>query len=122
LSWLFSGVPAALAETAQAAARAQALVAERRRLIDQITNQVFAAARTLTQSQSAIHSAERGLALAEESQRVRQALYAAGQATTVELLDAESELTRARFGMLDTQIEARVAEVRLEYALGTPPR
>jgi len=122
LSWIFSGVPAALAETAQAAARAQALVAERRRLIDQITNQVFAAARTLTQSQGAIHSAERGLALAEESQRVRQALYATGQATTVELLDAESELTRARFGMLDTQIEARVAEVRLEYALGTSPR
>jgi outer membrane protein TolC len=120
LSWTFSEIPAALADTAQSDARAQALAADRRRLLDQITNQVFTAARTLEQSESAIKSAERGLAAAEESYRMRQILYQNGQATTVELLDAEAELTRARFAMLDTQIDARVAAARLEYALGTP--
>ena len=44
----------------------------------------------------AIASASRGLAAAEESYRVRRALFQNGRATSVELTDAETERSRAQ--------------------------
>ena len=63
----------------------------------------------------------RGLAAAQESYRARRLLYQNGRATTVELLDAETDLTRARLDALGARIDERVASVRLAYALGQAP-
>ena len=60
----------------------------------------------------------RGLRASEESYRTRHLLYQNGRATTVELLDAETDLTSARLDAIDARIDARVAEVRLAYAVG----
>jgi len=64
----------------------------------------------------------RGLAAAEESYRTRRLLFQNGRATTVELLDAETELTRARLEAIGARIDGRVAEVRLAYAVGRSDR
>jgi outer membrane protein TolC len=60
----------------------------------------------------------RGLLAAEESYRARHLLYQNGRATTVELLDAETDLTGARLDAIDARIDARVAEVRLARSVG----
>jgi outer membrane protein TolC len=61
---------------------------------------------------------ERGLAAAEESYRVRRALQGAGRATAVEVIDAETELTRARVDLIDARIDLHVALVRWRLAAG----
>jgi outer membrane protein TolC len=45
-------------------------------------------------------------------------LFQNGGATTLELLDAETDLTRARLEALDARLDERVAQVRLAYAVG----
>jgi outer membrane protein TolC len=63
-------------------------------------------------------TATRAVAAAEESHRVRRALFQNGGATSVELTDAETELTRARLAVIGAHVEARVAELELTHALG----
>jgi outer membrane protein len=63
-------------------------------------------------------TSQKGLAAAEESYRVRQALLAAQRATAVELVDAETELTRARITSLNARIDLRVAMAQLSHAVG----
>ena len=46
---------------------------------------------------------------AEESYRVRRELLAADRATAVELVDAETDLTRARIASLNARVDLRVA-------------
>ena len=57
-------------------------------------------------------------AAAEESYRIRAELLANDRATAVELVDAESELTRVRIQEIDALIDLRLALANLQYALG----
>lgn len=59
-------------------------------------------------------------ASAEESHRIRLALLASDRATAVELVDAETELTRTRIQEIDALIDLRVALIDLHFALGSP--
>ncbi|HEY3805153.1 MAG TPA: TolC family protein [Kofleriaceae bacterium] len=59
-----------------------------------------------------------GLQSAEESYRVRKELLAAERATAVELVDSETDLTRARISALNARIDLRVAIAQLVHALG----
>jgi outer membrane protein TolC len=63
-------------------------------------------------------TSERGLAAAEESYRVRRALFQNGRATSVELTDAETERSRAQQEAIGARIDRRIAEARLVHALG----
>src|SRR6185436_11313590 len=65
-----------------------------------------------------IESATRGLTAAEESLRVRRELFQQGKATTVEMLDAETELIRARLLKLDSQIGLIVNQIKYDHAIG----
>jgi len=58
---------------------------------------------------------------AEESYRIRAELLANDRATAVELVDAESELTRVRVQEVDALIDLRLALANLRYALGETP-
>jgi len=60
------------------------------------------------------------LAAAEEGHRVCTKLFAIGLATTLEVAEAETQLERARLGVVDARIERRIGEARLAYALGRP--
>jgi outer membrane protein TolC len=99
-------------------ARARQLEAERAALADGIELEVIQAHQSLLESQVAITSAARGLAAAEESYRVRRALFQNGRATSVELTDAETERSRAQLEAISTRIDQRIATARLRYALG----
>lgn len=65
-----------------------------------------------------VSTSARGLQAAEESYRIRNALFRVGRATSVELLDAEGALTRARIEAVGARIEQRIARTRLAHALG----
>lgn len=65
-----------------------------------------------------LRAASAGLAAAEEGYRVRKLLLASERATAVEIVDAEVQLTQARFGMINAHIDLRIALVGLDHASG----
>ncbi len=117
LSWDFNlalGAPRA-ADEARARARARrAQVAQQAELV---RDEVLAARQAVDQAEVAISVGERGLAAAEEGYRVRRALQGAGRATAVEVIDSETELTRARVALIDARIDLHVALVRWRLAV-----
>ncbi len=118
LSWTISDVPGTAATVRGDEARARALTADRAAFSDQIRMQVMSAFQDREKARIAEQTTIRRLRSAEESYRTRRLLFQNGRATTVELLDAETELTRARLDAVDARIDGRVAEVRLAYAVG----
>jgi outer membrane protein TolC len=122
LTWQLHDIPAAAARKEAALARSNVLAFERKATIDRIQIEVVSAEQSLEEAQLAIGTTSRGLRAAEESYRVRRLLFQNGRATSVELLDAETELTRARLDSLNAHIDARVARARLDYALGKDSR
>jgi outer membrane protein TolC len=118
LTWVLSDAASAGARSAAAEARARAAEERKNELIDAIRLEVLAADQDAREALVARDTSARGLTAAEESYRARRLLYQNGRATTVELLDAETDLTRARLDALGALIDARVAEVRLAYAVG----
>lgn len=118
LSWGISGVGAALATGSALDAQADALEEERAALLDAIRHDVVDAAVSLDEADASLATTERGLRSAEESTRVRRELFRAGRATAAEVVDAETELTRARLDAVQARIDRRVAAVRLDLAVG----
>jgi outer membrane protein TolC len=112
---------AGLAVARRQRARAAATDAERQMLAEGIRAEVLAAARAQQESASAVATTARGLTAAEESYRVRRALFTEGRATSVELTDAETDLVRARLAAIDARIDAGLARVRLQKASGESP-
>ena len=49
---------------------------------------------------------------------MRRELYRAGKATVVDVTDAETDLTRARVEVFNSNVDERMARVALEHALG----
>jgi outer membrane protein TolC len=80
--------------------------------------QVTAARQAVVLADRSYATTQRGLAAAEESYRVRQALLAAERATAIELIDAETELTRARIQAIDALIDRRIARAQLAHVTG----
>lgn len=80
--------------------------------------QVLAAQQAVAIAQSALTTSAKGLAAAEEGYRVRRELLNADRATAVELVDAETDLTRARIASLNARVDLRVALADLAHALG----
>jgi outer membrane protein TolC len=119
---VISDVPGTAATVRGGEARARALIAERAAFGDQIRMEVMSAFQDRQKARVAEQTSVRRLVSAEESYRTRRLLFQNGRATTVELLDAETELTRARLEAVDARIDGRVAEVRLAHAVGRPDR
>ncbi len=80
--------------------------------------QLLAAKQAVAIAQAALSTSAKGLAAAEEGYRVRRELLNAQRATAVELVDAETDLTRARIAALNARVDLRVAMVQLAHALG----
>jgi len=99
-------------------ARASSLISQREALEDGIRIEVTQARNALREAQATIESTAQGLAAAEEGYRVRRSLFRNGRATAVELTDAETDLTRSRLEAINARIDARIAKVRLEHAVG----
>ncbi|MEO8699165.1 MAG: TolC family protein [Kofleriaceae bacterium] len=118
VSWTLNDTLITRANVARFDAEARELKADRENLERGTRIQVLAAQQAVTLAQKTMVTSQKGLAAAEESYRVRQALLAAQRATAVELVDAETELTRARITSLNAKIDLRVALTQLTYALG----
>lgn len=102
----------------QLLAQSEKVAAERAALADGLTLEVLAAQKALFEAQAAIENSSRGLASAEESYRVRRALFQAGRATSVERTDAETDLTRAQLEAINAAVDLRVARAKLLHATG----
>jgi outer membrane protein TolC len=118
LSWSPTDIFGIEAGHSATMARSRELEAERAALADGIEQEVTQARQSMLEAEVAIESASRGLAAAEESYRVRRALFQNGRATSVELTDAETERSRAQLDAIATRIDQRIASARLRHALG----
>ncbi len=108
----------AQAQASNLEAQAARLASEREQVADAIGVEVVQALLALREAEVAQQTTGRGLTAAEESYRVRRLLFQAGQSTSVELTDAETELTRARLEAVNAQVDHRVAAARLRHATG----
>lgn len=118
LAWNVTELPSAVLRARASDARSAAVTSERFALFDRIRIEVRAAAHAVDDASVALETTQRGLDYAEESYRVRRISYQNGASSSVELLDAETDLTRARLERLDAEIDARIARIRLDYAIG----
>lgn len=118
LSWTLNDTLIAKTNVDRFDAEVRELRADRETLERGTRVQLLAAQQAVALAQRALQTSQKGLAAAEESYRVRQALLAAQRATAVELVDAETELTRARITALNARIDLRVAMTQLTHAVG----
>ncbi|MEJ7734949.1 MAG: TolC family protein [Polyangiaceae bacterium] len=65
-----------------------------------------------------IAAADRGLEASVEAHRVKTELFRNGRGSSVDLVDAQTEVTRARLKRLDAHVGAHVARTRLDHATG----
>jgi outer membrane protein TolC len=101
-----------------AESRATSAEANKGIIRDGIEIEVMQAWQSIREQEVALESTKRQLASATEAYRVARELFNNGRATSTTLTDAETELTRARLDALNATVDARIARVRLEHALG----
>jgi outer membrane protein TolC len=118
LTWTLNEPLITNAKLDQAAAEIRELREDKNRLLDGVRLEIVAASNAVTLAQKAIAVSAEGLAAAEESYRVRKELLAGERATAVEIVDAETQLTQARFAAIDARIDLRVALSQLRHATG----
>jgi len=118
LSWTLSDVPGAAASGRNVDAQQASVLAERAAFADSLRIEVTEAREQEIQANAAVQATAEQRVAAEEAYRVRRALFQVGRATSVELTDAETGLTRARLDALRARVDQRVARARLLYALG----
>jgi outer membrane protein TolC len=109
LTWTLNDTLTARASQRRIRAEADELRADRENL---------AAQQAVGLAQRSLGTTQKGLAAAEEGYRVRRELLNAERATAVELVDAETELTRARIAALNARVDLRVARAQLDHAVG----
>lgn len=92
--------------------------AQKQQLRDGLRTEVLAAYRGLQEANLSKESAARGLASAQISHEDRVRLFKAGKGTSLDVLEAETALVKARIDWIDTHIAVRQARVRFDHALG----
>ncbi|RMH39184.1 MAG: TolC family protein [Deltaproteobacteria bacterium] len=107
-------------------AAAAALDAERAKLAaarhrDRVRLEIARAAADARSAYGAVAVAAAGLTAAEEAFRIRRERFDAGALTATDLLDAETEVTRARLGYASARYDYYLALVALARATGRLP-
>jgi outer membrane protein TolC len=121
LEWgLFEGGKR-VAELRVADSKIRAAVAQAESVADTIAFQVTEAYRNLITARLAIDRSRPAVAQAEENYRLVRARAKVGDATSAEITDAESTLTRAQQAYLNAIHDYLIALARLEYATGVTP-
>jgi outer membrane protein TolC len=101
-----------------AIARANAIEAQKVTFRDAIDLEVTQAYQSVLEADVAMTSTTRQLESAEEAYRVARELFNAGRGTSTTLIDAETALAQSRFEHLNAKVDAHLARIRLEHALG----
>jgi outer membrane protein TolC len=118
LTWTINDTLTAETTKRRLAAEANELRADRQSLENGTRLEVLSAQQAVALAEHALSTTQKGLAAVEESYRVRRELLNAERATALELVDAETELTRARIAALNARVDLRVAQAQLDHALG----
>jgi outer membrane protein len=118
LTWTINDTLTAETTKRRLAAEANELRADRQSLENGTRLEALSAQQAVALAEHALATTQKGLAAAEESYRVRRELLNAERATAVELVDAETELTRARIAALNARVDLRVAQAQLNHAVG----
>jgi outer membrane protein TolC len=125
LEWgLFEGGKR-VAELRAADSKVRAAMAQAESVADTIAFEVTQAYRNAATARLAIDRSRPAVAQAEENYRLVRARARLGDATSSEITDAESTLTRAQQALLNSIHDYLIALARLEYATGasaTPAR
>jgi outer membrane protein TolC len=117
-TWTINDTFTAMGSVAEAKARAEMVAEQKAALMEGLRMEVASALADLQKARASIEAANRGLIAAEESLRVRQLLFKTGRATSLDLVDAETEATRARLRRIDAHVGLFVAQTRLAHATG----
>jgi len=121
LEWgLFEGGKR-VAELRVSDSKIRAAVAQAESVADTIAFQVTEAYRNMITARRGIERSRPAVTQAEENYRLVRARAAQGAATSAEITDAESTLTRAQQAYLNSIHDYLIALVRLQYAMGVPP-
>ncbi|CAN5687562.1 hypothetical protein BH11MYX3_BH11MYX3_41530 [soil metagenome] len=119
LTWSLPDALTSRTTTRRLVAESAALRADREALVRGAQIELLSAQQGVLLARQALSTSSKGLIAAEESYRVRSALLAAERATAVELVDAQTDLTRAQIAALDARVDLRIAIAELDHALGT---
>lgn len=120
LQWSPSAAIQAGATASRVAAQREAVRAQIGALAAGVELEVRGAWTNIQGARAAIEASTRQLTAAEESYRVRRERFTAGSAVSSDLTDAENDLLRARFAVMNAHVDMRVALARLRRAIGTP--
>jgi outer membrane protein TolC len=102
-------------------AKVRAAMAQAESIADTIAFQVTEAYRLLIVARRGIDRSRPAVEQARETYRLVQARNKLGDATTAEVVDAETALTRAEQDYLNSTYDYMTALSRLEYAMGSTP-
>ena len=121
LEWgLFEGGKR-VAELRVSDSKIRSAMAQAESIADTIAFQVTEAYRTMSTARLGIDRSRPAVAQAEENYRLVRARARLGDATSSEITDAESALTRAQQAYLNSIHDYLIALARLEYAMGVTP-
>lgn len=110
-----------VAELRVADSKIRTAVAQAESIADNIAFQVTEAYRNTVTARLAIDRSRPAVTQSEENYRLVQARAKVGDATSSEITDAESTLTRAQQAYLNSIHDYLIAQARLEYAMGATP-
>jgi outer membrane protein len=121
LEWgLFEGGKR-VAEMRVADSKIRAAMAQAESIADTIAFQVTEAYRNMITARQGIDRSRPAVTQSEENYRLVRARATLGAATSAEITDAESTLTREQQAYLNSIHDYLIALVRLEYAMGVTP-
>jgi outer membrane protein TolC len=116
--WAPNDILTANGNAADYTARAAALDAQAQVTREGIEVEITTAYQAEKQAEFALGSTARELASAEEAYRVAHELFTNGRGTSTTLTDAERDLATARIDALNARVNARIARVKLDHAVG----
>jgi outer membrane protein TolC len=121
VSWSPNDFAAAAHQAGQAEADRAQTLADMQALTDALRQEVTRAAEDFRSAQKAMDAGLVGIRAADESYRVRREQFRAGAAVAIDVIDAESELRRARLEVINAAIDVRIANARLARAMEASP-
>jgi len=122
ITWSPNDLLVAGPQAADAIARANQLEEQKGTMRDGIEIEVVQAYQGVVEADTAITTTERELTSAVEGLRVARELFNNGRGTGTTVVDAEQALAQTRLDHLNARVDARVARVRLDHALGRDVR
>lgn len=120
MTWSFFDSGRTKAEVAEATAAVRALEARQRELDTVVSADVRQRLLDLRSSQAAVRASDAGVRAAAEARRVLAERLAVGVATTTDVLVAQEQLLDAELARTRALASVRLAEARLQRALGRP--